>query len=217
MLTVAQTRFHKVREAKEFLASKIVDQAEREGASLSEIERKMLFFTEVGWTLPDMMQVSDEFDREYDQADYEKKIAHLIENLDKRLRKENLAEYEDWRSAIEFLGPKDHYINVMIGQAGLGPSGDRKKLWTIAFVFIALFLCFIYVAAQHNGQLGSFEKYLPSKESIGKIFFAAWIIAIAFVSVHGLIRLILGGEKTARLTARLLTRFFPSRGSQEED
>src|ERR1700721_3567795 len=148
MLTVAQTRFHKVREAKEFLASKIVDQAEREGTSLSEIERKMLFFTEVGWTLPDMMQASDEFDREYDQADYENKIAHLIENLDKRLRKENLAEYEDWRSAIEFLGPKDHYINVMIGQAGLGPPGDRKKLWTVFFVFLSSFFSLFTVGAR---------------------------------------------------------------------
>src|SRR5271154_4830189 len=121
MRRVPESRFHKVRDAKEFLASKIADQAEREGAPLSEIERKMLFFSEVGWTLPDMMLVSDEFDREYDQADYEKKIARLIRELDKRLQKENSPEYEDWRAAINFLKRRDHYINVMLRQAVLRP------------------------------------------------------------------------------------------------
>src|SRR5690349_23643303 len=62
------------REAKEFLISKIVAEAQREKAPLSEIERKMLYFTESGWTLPDIMQVSEQFDREYDQDEYEKKI-----------------------------------------------------------------------------------------------------------------------------------------------
>ena len=82
-----QKRFHKVQEAKEFLASKIADQARLECTPLSDIERKMLFFSEVGWTLRDMMQVSDEFDREYDQADYEKKIAQIIQILDERFKK----------------------------------------------------------------------------------------------------------------------------------
>ncbi len=39
---------HSVREAKEFLASRIVAEAERENVPLSEIERKMLYFTESG-------------------------------------------------------------------------------------------------------------------------------------------------------------------------
>ena len=133
------------------------------------------------------------------------------------LKKRKLLEYEDWRSAIEFLSPKDHYMNVMIGQAGLRPPGDRMKLWATAFIIVTLFLSFIYIAARYCEQLGRFEKYFPSKEVIGKIFFAGWTIVIALVVIHGLIRLILGGEKTARLTSRLLTRFFPARGSEEED
>ena len=36
--------FHSAREAKEFLISKIVEEAIREGTVLSEIERKMLYF-----------------------------------------------------------------------------------------------------------------------------------------------------------------------------
>src|SRR5436309_14122782 len=74
------------REAKEFLISKIVAEAQRENAPLSEIERKMLYFTESGWTLPDIMQVSEQFDREYDQDEYEKKIARRSE--ERRVGKE---------------------------------------------------------------------------------------------------------------------------------
>jgi len=49
------------REAKEFLISRIVAEAQRENAPLSETERKMLYFTESGWTLPDIMQVNEQF------------------------------------------------------------------------------------------------------------------------------------------------------------
>ena len=70
--------FHSGREAKEFLVSRIVLEAQRENVLLSEVERKMLYFTESGWTLPDMPAVSEDFDRDYDQSKYEKKIAKLI-------------------------------------------------------------------------------------------------------------------------------------------
>jgi hypothetical protein len=59
--------FHSGREAKGFLISQIVAEAQSENVLLSEVERKMLYFTESGWTLPDMMKVSENFDREYDQ------------------------------------------------------------------------------------------------------------------------------------------------------
>lgn len=70
--------FSNAREAKEFLISRLVAEAQRENVSLSEIERKMLYFSETAWTLPDIMEVNNEFDREYDQAEYENKISRLI-------------------------------------------------------------------------------------------------------------------------------------------
>jgi hypothetical protein len=47
-------RFASAREAKQFLVAQIADEAQREGVSLSEIERKMLYFSETDWTLPDI-------------------------------------------------------------------------------------------------------------------------------------------------------------------
>jgi hypothetical protein len=72
--------FHSGHEAKEFLISKIVTEAQSENVPLSEVERKMLYYTESAWTLPDMTEVAEEFDSEYDQSKYEKKIARLVGN-----------------------------------------------------------------------------------------------------------------------------------------
>jgi hypothetical protein len=85
--------FHTGREPKEFLISKIVEEAQRENVPLSDVERKMLYFTESGWTLPDIMKVSEDFDREYDQDKYERKIAKLVRKADSRIRKGCCEEY----------------------------------------------------------------------------------------------------------------------------
>jgi hypothetical protein len=111
--------FDSGREAKEFLISKIVAEAEHENVPLSEVERKMLYFTESGWTLPNIMEVSEDFDREYDQDGYEQKIAKLVTQADKRIREGSRYDYDRWWAAIRFLQREDHYITVMIRLAGL--------------------------------------------------------------------------------------------------
>lgn len=44
--------------AKQFLISKVIGQAEVEQVSISEVEKKMLHFTEVHPSLPDMYEVN---------------------------------------------------------------------------------------------------------------------------------------------------------------
>jgi hypothetical protein len=51
--------FSSGREAKEYLIAQIVLEAERDGMPLSETERKMLYFTETAWTLPDIWEVNE--------------------------------------------------------------------------------------------------------------------------------------------------------------
>jgi hypothetical protein len=95
------------REAKEFLISKIVAEAQRENAPLSETERKMLYFTESGWTLPDITQVYEQFDREYDQDEYEKKIARIVAKAYKHILHDSPDEYDKWWAAVRFLRRED--------------------------------------------------------------------------------------------------------------
>jgi hypothetical protein len=137
-------RFSNAREAKEFLISRIVAEAQRENVPLSEIERKMLYFSETAWTLPDIMEVNDEFDREYDQTEYENKIVRLIRNETKRLHKENPEGLASWISAARKLKKEDHYISVMIDGAGI-PTGSISDKWkgaTLVVIACCIFLAF---------------------------------------------------------------------------
>jgi hypothetical protein len=84
--------FATARDAKEFLVSRIIAESRREGVPLSEVETKMLYFSETAWTLPDIVEVNDAFDREYNQAEYEQKIRRLIRNLCTNARANNPEE-----------------------------------------------------------------------------------------------------------------------------
>lgn len=155
--------FHSAREAKEFLISKIVEEAQQEGIVLSETERKMLYFSETAWTLPDMATVSDEFDNAYSQRDYERKIAPLIRKAGKRVRRESPAEYDTWWQAIRRLEQEDHYLLVMIRQSGLRPRGDLLRLWGTGVLVTTVLVLSIAFAVDHGidvekwrGSLGLF-------------------------------------------------------------
>ena len=64
--------------AKQFFISRVVEQAESDGLALSDIEKKMLHFTEAHPTLPDIYEVNAQFERTYDSDEYEAKIAGLL-------------------------------------------------------------------------------------------------------------------------------------------
>lgn len=138
--------FHSGQEPKEFLISKIVAGAQSENISLSEVERKMLYFTETGWTLPDIMEVSAAFDREYDQDAYEQKIAEVVARTYKHILKNSRDEYETWWAAIRFLQKEDHYILVMIALAHLRPRGDQFKLLAAGLAIVACIVLWIILS-----------------------------------------------------------------------
>jgi hypothetical protein len=188
--------FHNGREAKEFLISKIVEEAQIENVALSEIERKMLYFTESGWTLPDIMEVSEDFDREYNQAKYEKKIAKLVSKADRRIRKGSHDDYDKWWAAIRFLQREDHYISVMIRLAGLRPRGDKLRLLATALGIVVCFLVWIFISIKYNIPM-------PSRGSLG-IF--VWAIVASLFVAYMLLRFILGKKTADDLTSKALEK-----------
>src|SRR5579862_7067558 len=122
------SRFASPCDAKVYLIGRIVAEAERRGVSLSDIERRMLYFTEVEEDpgVGDLIELNDEFERQYDTAQYESKIADLIRTGINHSKKENPDEAQAWRDAIYTLETGDHYILVMVDAAGasqhlLGP------------------------------------------------------------------------------------------------
>ena len=92
----------------------------RDGVPFSEVERKMLYFSETAWTLPDILNVNDEFDRNYDQDVYEKKVSQLIKKAVSRARQDQREEFEAWTAAIRRLSKDDRHLLVMVERAGLG-------------------------------------------------------------------------------------------------
>lgn len=191
-------RFSDAREAKEFLVSRIVQEAQQEGVPLSEVERKMLYFSETAWSLPRITDVSDEFDRTYDQGEYEKKIADLVRNGVKRAQKGNREEYEAWWGAIRVLSREDHYILVMIRRAGLRPPGDGLKLWGTGIAIVMIFCLAIFISLKFNIQI---DKYVPSRDTF---YFYARAAAASTVIGYVLLRVFVGAKRTDNLVNRFL-------------
>jgi hypothetical protein len=101
-------------EAKEFLVSRIVEEASRQQVRLSELERKMLYFSEGYPTLPDMMEVNEQFDAQYDSEKYEEKIRGLSKSAIQRDQKESPQMVLLWQEAVKVLNKEDHYILLML-------------------------------------------------------------------------------------------------------
>ncbi len=88
--------------AKQFLISKVIEEAEFEHVSLSNIEKKMLYFSEVYPSLPDIYDVNAKFERDYDSDEYEAKIAGLLSNA----RDRDSRSYARWKQEWEDASPR---------------------------------------------------------------------------------------------------------------
>ena len=119
--------FQTAREALDFLASQITAEAACEGVPFSEVERKMLYYTEAGYLLPDMEEIEAEFDARYDQSEYEAKVSRLMEALYRRLRHESRSEWKSWNTAVKFLEGQNHYILVMVEHAKASKEAAWRK------------------------------------------------------------------------------------------
>mgnify|MGYP001225730339 CR=1 FL=1 len=142
--------FANARDAKEFLIAKITGEAQREGIPLSDVERRMLYFSETDWTLPDMAETNDAFERDYDQSTYEQKIGVLAHKFCTEARKTNRDDLDLWKEAVRTLSSEDHYILVLLrgdGASGDSPVVDRLKLIAVALLITLLAMVGIYLFA----------------------------------------------------------------------
>lgn len=133
--------FESVREAKEYLIHEIVEQAKRENASLDDIERRLLYFTETGW-MPEEARTGEtdltRIDDEYSDAEYEWRMAQKI----RRLKQQPSFDPNAWNEAVAVLRREDHYLLVIIDVADnpeipyRRPPNDFLKLIGTAFAII---------------------------------------------------------------------------------
>jgi hypothetical protein len=116
-------------EARQFFIEKIVEQAEREGVSLSEDERQMLLWSE---SAPDSVAdaaLAERLAAEISDADYESKIAGLLTSSFKADTTVDPDAQRTWGSAFSVLSRGDHYVLVMIEKALGTHLKPRWRFW----------------------------------------------------------------------------------------
>ncbi|HEV2133368.1 MAG TPA: hypothetical protein VGR47_03820 [Terracidiphilus sp.] len=131
-------KFRTVRQAMDYLVNRIVDEAKLQGTPLTEIERKMLYFSETDSTLRDMPAVSAEFDRSYNEDAYEEKICGLIKRIMARNQRQDHAAQAAWEDAVLKLSKGDYYLLALIGPLPAAANELRRpkdilRLWLAAF------------------------------------------------------------------------------------
>ena len=103
--------------AKQFLISKVVEQADLERKPLCEVETKMLYFSQVHASLPDISGINARFERECDPDEYEEMITGLFRRARQRDRELSTVQAGQWDESIDALKNEDHYILVMLHAA----------------------------------------------------------------------------------------------------
>jgi hypothetical protein len=152
------------REAKDFLVAQTAEQAALEGVPLSDLEKRMMYFTEGPGAPEDLIKLNEEFEKELDSADYETKISRLLHHAYRRLRKENDQARRNWDGAIKCLRRGDHYLLVMwdVVPAGATPLRDSLPLLASSLGFIAIaFLCY-FIASKFEPQWRWLQKNISS-------------------------------------------------------
>jgi hypothetical protein len=162
-------QFATAREAKEYLIDRILRQAGQDGVSLTDVERKMLYFSESGWTLPDMMAINTQFDQRYTQDEYEDKIAAIVRHL-----QEGDGDQRRWNDAVGQLRTEDHYLLVLIDGASRPPTsarppGDILRLILTGCVVAVLSIALMFVLDSH----------VSNRELSKVLFFVTFIILLA--------------------------------------
>ena len=115
--------------AKRFLIERIAGEARRQNAPLSDLEEKMLYFSESYPTLPGMVEISERFDREADTERYEEKMRRLGRSAREHASEESAAMAEKWNDALAILAKEDHYILVMLDRSlpKVQDAGNNNK------------------------------------------------------------------------------------------
>src|SRR5215472_15873952 len=118
------------KEAKDFLVEQTAQQAAIQGVALSDLEKRMMYFTEWDDSCENPVALNEEFEAQNDTPNYETKIAGLMKSAYERIKKEKLDTKRLWDEAIRTLGEADHYILVLWGanNSRKRPPHDHVKL-----------------------------------------------------------------------------------------
>ena len=105
-----------MKSSRQFVIDRILDQAKLDGVQLTDIEIRMLGFTEATASATDL-EAAKVFGRDFDDEEYEAKIASLIRRAYER-DKQN-GNLGTWNRALAQIAGRDLYLHVMLERAGI--------------------------------------------------------------------------------------------------
>jgi hypothetical protein len=117
----------------------------------------MLAFSEQTQSAAEITYLSDAFEHDHDDIEYEAKIAELIRRLLARLRSEDNPTLALWNEAVAALSNEDHYILVLIGLAnhrfkpavkGRSPE-DILKLFATAAAIVTVMMVLAFAIGDY--------------------------------------------------------------------
>ena len=154
-------RVIRVREAKDFLVAQTAEQAVLEDMPLSDLEKRMMYFTEGPGAIEDPATLNEEFEAQYDMAQYEKRISRLMGHAYKRIKNQNPEIVRCWDAAIRALRRGDHYILVLWGH--LLKKASLREWFAMAVLFLFLLMPFLVAMLVFPRRDGKWplQNYVP--------------------------------------------------------
>jgi len=174
----------KTKQAKDFLVQQTTEQAARENAQLSDIEKKMMYFTESDSTSCDNpLELNDEFEAQYDTAAYEAKISRLLHHAYERLKGEDPERMREWKLAIRTLRRGDHYLLVLWDSAPPSEHPIRDFLKPVGVgVLIAFGISIaIFLSVEYNISWDRIRKYVPAPNPRFAVFIFVGVFLLALL------------------------------------
>jgi hypothetical protein len=170
------------KEAKDFLADQAAQQAALDHTPLSDLERRMMYFTESDpASCGDPVSLNDEFEEEYDATEYQAKMSRLLHRAYKRLKAENRGGKLHWDDAISTLEKGDHYVLLLWGQHSLRDArkdDPGSKVVTYGGMFVAG--CFLLVKLADDRSVPTWVL-----ESFGVLLFVLLLLTMFFLAQQG--------------------------------
>ncbi|HEY6944638.1 MAG TPA: hypothetical protein VI431_05820 [Candidatus Acidoferrum sp.] len=163
-------------EAKDFLVQQTAEQAALENVPLSDLEKRMMYFTETDECPEDPIALNEAFEAEYSTEEYEAKISSLLRHAYKRVRKDDIQKSRTWDSAIKRLRRGDNYLLVMwdIQPTGERPPYDSVKLFGAAMLLVFVIFVFNFawdrIAPHLPHSLGWITRRLIMYSLVGVFF-----------------------------------------------
>src|SRR5215469_8735899 len=145
-----------IKQAKQFLVQQTAEQAALENVQLTDLERRMMYFTENdSASCENPIELNQEFEAQYDTGEYELKISRLLRHAYERLKEEDAGNLRNWNQAIRTLRKGDHYILLLWDlkpkSAELGPRIGIAIAWGFGLGVALVILMMLGVILDHYG------------------------------------------------------------------